>query len=107
MPTEILPFVVAVIADEPWPGLEASTGAGVARLLEAMLARAGVDLAAGEARVEGRIWISDRWQAEIQVAGERRSEEAPFDQGHHLLYRLTEFAARQLGGEMPEPVTHA
>ncbi len=100
---EIEAFGVEVVGGEGWPVPEGA-GAGVARLLAAMLARAGV---AGEGRVRGQWWISDRWQAEIEVNGERRAEEAEFERGHHLLCRLTEFAAARLGGTVPEATMRA
>ncbi|HVA62330.1 MAG TPA: hypothetical protein VNF74_01295 [Terriglobales bacterium] len=120
MAMEIEAFGVEVIGDGGRPVPEGA-GAGVARLLAAMLARAGVVaeplVGAGpsapaarvprEARVRGQWWIGDRWQAEIEVNGERRAEEASFELGHHLLYRLTAFAAERLGGAIPEAAMRA
>ncbi|HXE30542.1 MAG TPA: hypothetical protein VN515_01945 [Terriglobales bacterium] len=74
-------------------------GRGLGRLFAAWLERAG--LGAKDGTVAGRLWISDRWQAEIEAGGERRADEAAWGQAHHLLFRLTEFAARKLGGELP------
>ncbi len=100
------PFAIQVIADDPWPAIAPSTGAGIAQWVEAMLARAGAAEAV-EATITGHIWISDRWQAEITVNGKRHSEEAAFDQGHHCLYRLVQFAASELKLDLPDPLTRA
>lgn len=75
-----------------WPELPPEAGAGLAQLLETLVPAAA-------ARIQ--LWLSDRWQAEIESAGERKSDEADFAQGHHLLYRLAEFAARRANAELP------
>lgn len=93
-------FVVTVVAEEAGP-IPDGAGAGLTRLLAEALARTGVPAAAS---LTGQLWISDRWQAEIAVNGERKAEEAPFALGHHLLARLAEFAVHQLGGELSQPV---
>ena len=104
------PFFVEVIADTAWPPIPASAGAGIAHLLQTAVRRASGHAAAGAVRIRGRVWIADRWQAEIELARsapegwERYAEEAAFDQAHHLLYRLAEWTLRQLGSEMPEAV---
>ncbi|HEY7837247.1 MAG TPA: tetratricopeptide repeat protein [Terriglobales bacterium] len=98
-PIEIIPGAVAA------PTIDAAAGAGVARLLASFLQRAGIG--GDAALLQGRIWIADRWHAEIQLGDQRQAEEAAFDQGHHLLFRLAERTARWLGRELPQPVIHA
>lgn len=98
MPSE---FRIETIG-EGWPEIPAEAGAGLAALLDSTLRQARIAIPAEGLR--GHLWIADRWQAEILVAGERRAEEASFALGHHLLFRLAEFAAVRLGGALPEAV---
>ncbi|HXR96591.1 MAG TPA: hypothetical protein VN709_01990 [Terriglobales bacterium] len=103
MPIHVDPIEIEVIAADPWPPIAAQTGIGIAAWIEAMLTRAG----ATEGAITGHIWISDRWQADVIVNAKRHSEEAAFDQGHHCLYRLVQFAASELKLELPDPLTRA
>ncbi|TAN20908.1 MAG: hypothetical protein EPN33_14070 [Acidobacteria bacterium] len=93
-------FAVTVVADGAW-AIPEGAGAGLARLITEALERTGLT---APASLGGQLWISDRWQAEIAVNGERKAEEAPFALAHHLLARLAEFAAHQLGAELSQPV---
>lgn len=109
MPSLIEPFGVEVLQAEAWP-VPASTGAGVARILQAAV-QAALDAANAPqpaVSIGGQIWISDRWQAELLVGDERHGEEAEFERGHHLLFRLAEFGAKALGAtSLPAPAMHA
>lgn len=97
MPVEAPSYEIAIESlGAGWPALPAEAGAGLSRLLATVLPPPSA-----HARLRLQIWLSDRWQAEIEVGAERKAEEAAFAQGHHLLYRVAEFAARQMGAELP------
>lgn len=93
---EIFSQVVIETLGAGWPALPAEAGAGLGRLLATVL-----PASAAAAPMRLHIWLSDRWQAEIEAGGERTSEEAAFAHGHHMLYRLAEVAARHLGASLP------
>ncbi|MGH9483098.1 MAG: hypothetical protein ACRD1L_13500, partial [Terriglobales bacterium] len=101
---------------EPWTiaselgSAPAGAGTGVARLLEAAVL-AALDAARAPLPaipVGGHLSVGDRWRAEIRMGGERHAEEAGLDRGHHLLFRLAEFAAKALGAPaLPAPAIRA
>ncbi|MGH9412687.1 MAG: tetratricopeptide repeat protein [Terriglobales bacterium] len=93
-------FTVTVVSEQA-ASVPEGAGAGLTSVLSEALERAALTAATG---LSGQLWISDRWQAEILINGERKAEEAPFNLGHHLLARLAEFAASQSGGTLSDPV---
>lgn len=127
MPVSIAPFPI-----EPVPAVAAGSDAavfpdwtvpvaasrGLARLIADALTESGVaDVSVanrsepGEgASISGILWLGDQLQGEITVRREAQGEpevvrhEADLSEGHHLLYQLTESAARLLEVELPRRV---
>lgn len=126
MPVSIVPFpiepvpAVAVgsdVAVAPDWTVPVAASRGLARLIAEALTESGVaDVAVADgqpgegASITGILWLGDRLQGEITVRREAGSEpevvrhEADLTEGHHLLYQLTESAARLLEVELPRRV---
>lgn len=126
MPVSIAPFPIepvpsvaagSDVAVAPDWTVPAAASRGLARLIADALTGSGVaDVAVADghagdgANITGILWLGDQLQGEITVRREGQSEpevvrhEADLSEGHHLLYQLTESAARLLEVELPRRV---
>lgn len=102
MPIQL--FLVEATHGAAWPEIRPECGAGVARILQAALEQSGVDTGTA---VTGRMRIGDGWHAELLIGDVRHEDAAEFGLGHHLLFRLAEFAAKALGGTLSEAAGRA
>lgn len=109
MPLHIEPFAVWLLADGGEMAADPACGTGLARLLRQWLERCRLPAGTLEGiEARGQVWLTDAWQAEMSVNGERRVEAAERDRGQHLMCRLLEGVARPAGLEaLPRPVLAA